>query len=86
MLARATVRGREMGTSRGARREPLAARPARSWSKASCCRWPRRAIGVLLAYGGVDVLKAWMPDGIPRVADIAIDLPRARPRPSRRPC
>ena len=30
--------------------------------------------GVLLAWGGVHVLKAWLPPGLPRVAAIAIDL------------
>jgi putative ABC transport system permease protein len=32
------------------------------------------AAGVLLAHWGVRLLKAWIPDGIPRVADIAIDV------------
>jgi putative ABC transport system permease protein len=32
------------------------------------------AVGVLLAHWGVRILKAWIPDGIPRVADIAIDV------------
>ena len=43
--------GARDGHSRGARREPMAsdARPARS--KGSCCRWPARAIGIVLAYG-----------------------------------
>jgi putative ABC transport system permease protein len=31
------------------------------------------AIGICLGYGGVQLLKAWMPEGIPRIADIAID-------------
>ena len=30
--------------------------------------------GVLLAYGGVEVIRAWMPANVPRVADIGIDL------------
>ena len=32
------------------------------------------ALGVALAYGGVDVLRAWLPTGVPRVASVAIDL------------
>jgi predicted permease len=32
------------------------------------------AIGIVLAYGGVQVLRAWLPPGLPRVAAIAIDL------------
>ena len=31
------------------------------------------AIGVLLAYGGVQVIKAWLPAGLPRVAAIGLD-------------
>jgi len=31
-------------------------------------------VGVLLAYGGVEVIRAWMPANVPRVADIGIDL------------
>ncbi|HEX9761222.1 MAG TPA: ADOP family duplicated permease, partial [Candidatus Acidoferrales bacterium] len=32
------------------------------------------AIGIVLAWGGVQVLRAWLPPGIPRVAGIAMDL------------
>ncbi|MGH9409246.1 MAG: ABC transporter permease, partial [Vicinamibacterales bacterium] len=32
------------------------------------------AFGFALAYGGVDVLRAWLPADLPRVASIAIDL------------
>jgi predicted permease len=32
------------------------------------------AIGVALAYGGVQVLKAWLPAGVPRVAEIGVEL------------
>ena len=32
------------------------------------------AVGVLLAYGGVGIIRAWMPANVPRVADIGIDL------------
>ena len=32
------------------------------------------AIGFTLAYGGVNVLRAWLPASVPRVASIAIDL------------
>ena len=31
-------------------------------------------VGVVLAYGGVDIIRAWMPANVPRVADIGIDL------------
>ena len=31
-------------------------------------------VGVALAYGGVHVLRAWLPSGLPRISAIAIDL------------
>jgi predicted permease len=72
MLARATVRGREMGLR--------AALGASNWRltrsllvEGILLSLAAAAIGVGLAYGGVSVLTAWMPSGIPRVADIAID-------------
>ena len=73
MLARATVRGREMGLR--------AALGASGWRltralivEGILLSLAASAIGVVIAYGAVGVLKAWMPAGIPRVAAIAIDL------------
>jgi putative ABC transport system permease protein len=72
MLARATVRGREMGLR--------AALGASGWRltrgllvEGILLSLAAAAIGIALAYGGVQVLKAWMPAGIPRVAAIALD-------------
>jgi putative ABC transport system permease protein len=73
MLARATVRGREMGI-----RAALGAsgwRLTRGLIVEGCVlSLTAAAIGVVLAHFGVSVLKAWMPAGIPRVAAIEIDL------------
>ena len=73
MLARATVRGRELGLR--------AALGASRWRltrgllvEALLLSVTAAAIGVLLSVWGVRILKVWMPDGIPRVADIAVDL------------
>jgi putative ABC transport system permease protein len=73
MLARATVRGREMGIR--------AALGASRWRlvrallvEGILLSLVGAGIGVLLAYGGVQILTAWLPPGIPRVADIGLDL------------
>ena len=73
MLARATVRGREMGVR--------AALGASRWRltrallvEGLLLSLAAAGLGILLSVWGVRVLKAWMPDGIPRVANIAIDL------------
>ena len=73
MLARATVRGREMGLR--------AALGASRWRltrgllvEGVLLSITAAAIGVVLSLWSVRVLKAWMPDGIPRVADIAVDI------------
>ena len=73
MLARATVRGREMGLR--------AALGATRWRltrallvEGILLSLAAAALGVLLSVWGVRVIRAWMPDGIPRVADIAVDL------------
>ena len=72
MLARATTRTREMGIR--------AALGASRWRlvrallvEGIVLSLAGAAIGVLLAYGGVQVLKAWLPSGLPRVADIGLD-------------
>ena len=73
MLARATVRGREMGLR--------AALGASRWRltrallvEGLALSLVAAGLGILLSVWGVRVLKAWMPDNIPRVANIAIDL------------
>ena len=73
MLARATVRSREMGIR--------AALGASRWRlvrgllvEGLVLSVAGAALGVLLAYGGVQVIRAWLPAGLPRVADIGIDL------------
>ena len=72
MLARATVRGREMGLR--------AALGASRWRltrgllvEGLLLSLAAAAIGVIVSLWGVQALKAWMPDNIPRVADIAVD-------------
>jgi putative ABC transport system permease protein len=72
MLVRATGRSREMGIR--------AALGAGRWRlirgllvEGIVLSVAGAAIGVLLAYGGVEIIRAWMPANVPRVADIAID-------------
>ena len=73
MLARATVRGREMGVR--------AALGASRWRlvrgllvEGLVLSTIGAVLGVLLAYAGVQAIRAWLPAGIPRVATIGIDL------------
>jgi putative ABC transport system permease protein len=73
MLARATVRGREMGIR--------AALGASRWRlvrgllvEGVVLSLAGAAIGVLLAYLGVRGIVAWLPAGLPRVGTIGIDL------------
>ena len=73
MLARATVRGREMGIR--------AALGASRWRlirgllvEGLLLSIIGAAIGVLLAYAGVQTIRAWLPTGVPRVASIGIDF------------
>jgi putative ABC transport system permease protein len=72
MLARATVRAREMGLR--------AALGASRWRltrgllvEGLLLSLAAAAIGLILSVWAVQLLTVWMPDGIPRVADIAID-------------
>ena len=73
MLARATTRTREMGIR--------AALGASRWRlvrglliEGLILSIAGAALGVLLAYLGVTVIKAWLPAGLPRVAAIGMDL------------
>jgi putative ABC transport system permease protein len=73
MLARATVRTREMSVR--------AALGASRWRlirtllvEGVVLSLAGAAIGVVLAYAGVQTIKAWLPAGLPRVAAIGIDL------------
>jgi putative ABC transport system permease protein len=73
MLARATARAREMGIR--------AALGAGRWRlirglliEGLMLSLAGAAIGVVLAYAGVEVMRAWLPTSVPRVAGIGIDL------------
>ena len=73
MLARATTRGREIGIR--------AALGAGRWRTARgllvegvVLALAGGLIGLVLAYAGVQLLKAWLPANLPRVADIAINV------------
>ena len=72
MLARATVRSREMGI-----RSALGATPWRLVRallvEGIVLALAAAAIGVVLAYGAVSVLRAWLPSNLPRVSAIAMD-------------
>ena len=73
MLARATTRSREIGI-----------RAALGAGRGRLIRWllieglllacAGAALGVLLAYFGVQGIRAWLPAGLPRVASIGVDL------------
>src|SRR5688572_28594286 len=73
MLARATVRGREMGirAALGASRWRLVRALLVEGLLLSSLG---AVVGVLLAYDGVQVIRTWLPAGLPRVAAIGIDL------------
>jgi predicted permease len=73
MLARATVRGREMGirSALGASRWRLIRGLLVEGVMLSILG---AALGVLLAYVGVQAVRAWIPSGLPRVAAIGLDL------------
>ena len=73
MLARATSRTREMGIR--------AALGAGRWRlvrgllvEGLVLSLAGAAIGVAIAYAGVDVIRAWLPATVPRVASIGLDL------------
>ena len=72
MLARATVRGREMGirAALGASRWRLVRGLLVEGVLLSLCG---AVIGLALAYVGVQGIRAWLPAGLPRVAAIGID-------------
>ncbi|HEX9761391.1 MAG TPA: ABC transporter permease [Candidatus Acidoferrales bacterium] len=73
MLARAATRAREMavraalGASRGRLIRSLLV-------EAVVLALAGAGIGIVLAHDGVEVLRAWLPPNLPRVAAIAIDL------------
>jgi putative ABC transport system permease protein len=73
MLARATSRAREIGirAALGASRWRLVRGLLVEGLVLSVLG---AALGVLLAYAGVDVIRGWLPASVPRVAGIAIDL------------
>jgi putative ABC transport system permease protein len=73
MLARATVRGREMAirSALGAGRWRLV---RGLLVEGTLLAMIGAGLGILLAYFGVAALKAWMPANVPRVAGIGIDL------------
>jgi predicted permease len=73
MLARATVRGREIAirAALGASRWRLV---RALMTEGLLLSLAAAALGVVLAWFGVQTLKAWMPANVPRVAGIAIDL------------
>jgi ABC-type antimicrobial peptide transport system permease subunit len=72
MLVRATGRSREMGI-----RAALGASPWRLVRglliEGLMLALAGAALGTALAWGGINVLRAWLPEGLPRVASIAID-------------
>ena len=73
MLARATVRAREMGirSALGASRWRLIRGLLIEGVVLSVSG---AALGIVLAYFGVHAIRAWLPDGLPRVASIGLDL------------
>ncbi len=73
MLARATIRGREMGirAALGASRWRLVRALLVEGVVLALCG---AALGILLAYFGVQAIRAWLPAGLPRVAAIGLDL------------
>lgn len=73
MLARATARAREVTVraALGASRWRLVRALLVEGLMLSCAG---AIAGIALAYGGVQLIKAWLPTGLPRVAAVAIDL------------
>ena len=73
MLARATVRAREMGirSALGASRWRLIRGLLIEGVVLSVSG---AALGIVLAYFGVHAIRAWLPNGLPRVASIGLDL------------
>jgi putative ABC transport system permease protein len=73
MLARATVRAREMGirSALGASRWRLIRGLLIEGVMLSVSG---AALGIVLAYFGVHAIRAWLPNGLPRVASIGLDL------------
>ena len=73
LLARATVRAREMGirSALGASRWRLV---RTLLVEGIVLSLGGAALGILLAHFGVQAIRAWLPAGLPRVAGIALDL------------
>jgi putative ABC transport system permease protein len=74
LLARASARERDIGIRAALGAGRWRGWCASCWSRASCCRPSATLLAVLLAWWGIGVLRSAMPEGVPRIATIALDL------------